>query len=214
MLTIVLVAAGVALVVTELRLSDQSTSSGMPSASQVQSDDRATVSLTTVNVQPILSGDGRIVPGAENGSWVIEASVTPADQAYRLIDDPIGVKARILGGPSGFDCAWQGLGVSPDGSVSMRCQIPDDIPVVEGLAATMVLQLAEPMEVSALPVSAVLGTEQQGQVVIVLPDGATEARDVELGAADTFNVEIVSGLAPDDRVLALPIQRDFTNASP
>ncbi len=211
-LAVVLVAAGVAFVVTYAQSTNES-SNGIPSAPSIRLNERATVSLATVTVQPVLSGEGRVIPGTDDGTWVIEAPVTPADQAYGLLGDPVGVKARILGGPSGFDCSWLGLDVGTDGSVVMLCQIPAEIPVVEGLTATMVLQLAEPMEVTALPLTAVLGSEAQGQVVVVLADGSTEVRGVELGASDTFNVEIVFGLSPDDTVLAAPIQRDFTSTA-
>lgn len=98
---------------------------------------------------------------------------------------------------------------SASGGVTMRCAIPDDIRVVTGLTGTMVLQMAKPTEAMALPVSAVVGSEGQGQVVIVHDDGVTEVRQVEIGIADTFWVEITGGLAPDERVLEFPTQFDF-----
>lgn len=209
---ILLVAAGVAFVVARLQSPDDDASNAISSAAPVALDQRTTVSLATVSVQPVLSGDGRVVPGPDDDTWIIEAPVSPADQAYRLIDDPVGVRARILGGPSGFDCTWLPLGVGPDGAVAMRCLIPDDIAAVEGLTATIVLQLEEPMEVTALPLTAVVGSATQGQVIEVTPDGRMDVRDVELGISDTFNVEVVSGLSTDDAVLAAPIQRDFADA--
>lgn len=211
-LAVALVAAGVAYVVTSVQTAEDADSTGIPSASRVDAEDRATVAMATVTIQPVLSGNGRVVPGEDEDTWVIEAPVAPVDQAYQLIDDPVGVKARILGGPSGFDCTWLPLGVGPDGTVTMRCQIPGDIPVVEGLEATMVVQLDEPEEVTALPVTAVVGSAEQGQVVVVTP-GGMEVRTVELGRSDAFNVEIVSGLSSDSTVLAAPIQRDFTAAA-
>jgi hypothetical protein len=61
----------------------------------------------------------------------------------------------------------------------------------------------------SLPLTAVVGSAEQGQVIVVAADGTTSVRDVELGVADTFNVAITSGLEPDEQVLAAPVQTDF-----
>jgi hypothetical protein len=100
-------------------------------------------------------------------------------------------------------------GGAATGGVTIRCAIPDDVRVVTGLTGTMVLQLAPPTEALALPVSAVVGSEGQGQVVVVHDDGTTEVHAVEIGAADTFWVEITGGLEPGERVLEFPTQFDF-----
>lgn len=141
-------------------------------------DQRPTVSLAPVRVQPTLQGDGTVVE-IEDGSFALQATISPADMAYRLMDDPVGVNALILGGPVGFDCPWIGL-VEAGGGLMMQCAIPDDVRVVSGLQGTMVLQLDTPTEVSALPVTAVLGDTERGQVVVMRDDGTTTIRDVEL----------------------------------
>src|SRR6476659_3245318 len=70
--------------------------------------DRQTATLTMQTIQPVLSGDGRVVK--DGADWALEAPVTPEAQAYQLLNPPIAVKALIQGGPAGFDCAWLGLG--------------------------------------------------------------------------------------------------------
>src|SRR5699024_6882237 len=143
---------------------------------------------------------------------------------------PIGVKALIDGGPTGFDCAWVGLAPATGGgdvamagqeisaedaaSVTMRCEIPDDIRVVAGMSGTMALEMEEPAAAMALPLSAVVGTAGQGQVVVVQDDGSTEVRPVDLGRSDTFWIEVTNGLEPDEQVLEVPTQADLAQGAP
>lgn len=184
---------------------------------------RETVSLTEASIVPVVSADGSVV---QDGSrWLLEAPAPTADLAYRLLDPPLRVRAAIDGGPSGFDCAWAGLGpagavgvtsareLSPAATgVTMRCEIPSDVRVVAGMTGTMVLQMAEPTTAQALPVTAVAGSAGQGQVVVVHEDGTTELRTVELGVSDIYNIQIISGLAPDEVVLRTPTQADFAQS--
>lgn len=179
---------------------------------QIQAEQRQTSSLMTVTIQPTLSGDGTVVEGEKDGTFALQATISPADQAYRLLHDPVGVKALIVGGPAGFDCAWNGLVNTPSG-LMMQCVIPDDIEVVAGLQGTMVLQLDDAADVTGLPVSAVVGTNQTGQVIVLHDDGSAEVRQVDLGRNDTFNVEITGGLDEGEEVFLNPVQSDFSGAS-
>lgn len=184
---------------------------------------RATVTLTDQRVSPVVSGEGSVVWDEAEDRWLLVAPAFPADLAYRLLDPPVGVRALIHGGPSGFDCAWAGLAPA-DGSsavpsslalpreqagVQMRCVIPDDVRVVAGMTGMMVLTLEEPVIAPALPLTAVLGSAERGQVVVVAADGATTVREVELGRSDAFWIEVVSGLEPDETVLEVPTQSDL-----
>lgn len=188
----------------------------------VQLSQRATVSLAEATIVPVVSAAATVVE--IDGAWYLEAQAAPADLAYRLLDPPVGVKALIDGGPVGFTCPWQGL--SPNGGgvpvagardfnptvsgVVMRCQIPtDEVRVIAGMTGTMVLQLGDPVTALSLPVTAVVGTADAGQVIVVGDDGTTEVRSVQLGASDVYNLEITGGLEPDERVLAVPTQYDF-----
>lgn len=105
--------------------------------------------------------------------------------------------------PTGGDSSLSG------GGVTMRCEIPDDVRVVSGLTGTMVLAMQEPTGAMALPASAVVGSEGQGQVVVVNDDGATSVRPVELGVSDAFWIEITGGLEAGEQVLEAPTQHDF-----
>ncbi len=211
-LTWLVATAGIAYLVAQGTLPESSAS---PSAALnvplIDEDERATVTLETHTVQPVLSGEGRVVQ--DGSAWLLEASVLPESLAYQLIDSPVGVKAMIIGGPAGFDCAWKGLSPSPEtGGMTMRCQIPSDIKVVTGLPGTMVVQLTAPTEVAALPVSAVIGTAEVGQVIVVGSDNATSVRQVELGRSDVFYVEITGGIDFGERVFENPVQSDFISS--
>ena len=154
-----------------------------------------------------MTGQGQVV--AENGGFLLAAPITPEDQAYKLLETPpIAVKALIVGGPTGFDCAWAGV-QQGEGGMTMRCQIPADILVVEGLSGTMVAQTQPPVEGLCLPATAVIGAAGQGMVVVVGAEGEYETRTVQLGAADSFWVQITGGLDPAEQVLVFPIQSDL-----
>lgn len=227
-------------------------------------DERATTALEDATIVPVVSASATVMN--YNGEWMLEAPATSADVAYRLLDPPIGVRAQINGGPSGFTCEWVGLGqsgvVMPPGNetetgaspaatpqatlqttgtqsfapigdpenqpdpgsqptggtgpstagVTMRCAIPDDVRVAAGMSGLMVLQMGQPHDAQALPVTAVVGSVDQGQVVVVHDNGTTEARTVQLGVSDIYNIEITGGLEPDEEVLQTPTQADFAQA--
>ncbi|MBA3378591.1 MAG: hypothetical protein H0T93_06890 [Chloroflexia bacterium] len=200
--------AGIAYLVARNVTPTATSSGGDLNVPPVAIEERATVALETRTVQPVLSAEGRV---AQDGSrWLLEATILPESLAYQLLDSPVGVKALITGGPAGFDCAWEGLLQSPEtGGMAMRCQIPSDIKVVAGLPGTMVVQLMEATEVQALPVSAVIGTSETGQVIVIESDNQTSVRQVEIGLSDVFHIEITGGLEPGETVFENPVQSDF-----
>ncbi len=218
-----LVAAAVSYIVAQLTTNDGVTADVTAPLPPITLDQRATVTLSETSIVPVVSADGVVVQGEQG--WLLQAPATPDELAYRLLDPPVSVKARIKGGPSGFACAWAGLApaglpgavpvpsareLAPDvAGVVMRCAIPAGIRVVAGMAGTMVLQMATPVTAQALPVTAVVGEAERGQVIVVHDDGTTEVRDVELGASDVFNIQILSGLQPGEKVLQNPTQADF-----
>lgn len=248
----VAITAGVAFLVARNGAADDNGADVTAAAPPIAAEQRSAVALTERTISPVVSGDGGVIRDGENDRWLLVAPAEPADVAYRLLDDPISVRALIDGGPAGFECAWAGLGlpgggdtdasarrgaaplalgyaslvpldggdgsadvaasggnVSPAGGVTMRCEIPDDVRVVAGLTGTMVLTMEEPTEAMALPVTAVVGSEGQGQVVVVGEDGATSVRPVELGRSDIFWIEVTGGLEEGDQVLEFPTQFDF-----
>lgn len=172
-------------------------------------DQRPLVTIAEVTIIPVVAAQGSVSLDGEQ--WLLTASIQPADVAYHLLETPVGIKARIDGGPSGFDCEWIGLGRSPEGGVAASCRIPETVKVAEGMTGTMVIQLSESQRVSGLPITAVLGSEGMGQVIVVT-NGARELRTVTIGTHDDMHVEIVSGLVPGEEVLEFPTQLDVNAA--
>lgn len=203
------VTAGVAFLVAR-NVADEDTSDATAPLPPISLDQRETTSISTQTITPIVSADGSVVQ--DGSQWLLEAPASPPDVAYRLLTAPVGVKALIDGGPAGFDCAWAGLGQGADGAVTTRCAIPADVPVVPGMTGTMVLQMDQSTEAQALPVAAVVGTEGQGQVVVIV-EGEPTLRTVELGVSDAFWIEVRGGLEAEETVLAFPTQSDFGKAT-
>jgi hypothetical protein len=221
-------ATGIAFYVARTTGAEDATADVTAPMPPVAQADRQKAALSAETIVPVVSADAAVVQDGD--AWLLEAPAPSADLAYRLLDPPVGVKALIDGGPSGFTCDWAGLGQAGFGpaqgvvsssselepnalNVTMRCQIPNDVRVVAGLTGTMVLQMDKPTEVQALPVTAVLGSADSGQVVVVHQDGSLELRPVELGVSDIYHVEIVSGLQPEAQVLLYPTQADFSQAT-
>lgn len=223
MLLWIAVTAGIAFLVARNVTTDDETTDLTAPVPPVTTERRSTLTLTEQTIAPVVSGDGTVVRDADDNRWLLVAPATSAEVAYQLLDPPISVQALIDGGPAGFDCAWAGLGqasggeampssreVAPThGSVTMRCKIPNDVRVIAGLTGTMVLTMQEPTDALALPVTTVVGSEGQGQVVVVHDDGSTSVRNVELGISDTFWIEITGGLEKNEQVLEFPTQVDF-----
>lgn len=217
----VVITAGVSFLVARAAADDADAVDVTQPLPAVALDQRATASLSDKTIVPIVSAGGTVVQSGEG--WALEAPVLSDDLAYRLLDPPVGVKALIKGGPVGFACTWVGIGqpgsaevvtgaggLARDTSgVTMRCQIPADVRVVAGMNGTMVLQMAPPVTVPALPLSAVVGGAAQGQVVVVRADGTAEVRTVQLGTSDVYNIQITGGLEPTEQVLVGPTQADL-----
>lgn len=272
LLLCILIAAATAFLVAKSVAGDDITTDVSSSLPPVAIDQRATASLEEQTIVPIVSANGTVM--RYGSTWVLEAPATSDDITYRLLDPPVAVRAQIHGGPSGFLCAWAGLGqagvpgtvahasegphhagatpaalvtrsstlafspralavvnpttgasepsasmqasgraMQPSSSgVTLRCEIPDDVRVAPGMTGTMVLQLDDPTTTEALPVTAVVGTAGQGQVVVVQDDGDTELRTVKLGVSDIYYIEITGGLAPTETVLQNPTQSDFAQS--
>lgn len=226
LLVLMLVTAGVAYAVALTAVDDTRSEDVTAPLPPIAQDQRPTVQIADASIVPVVSASATVAV-LEDGNY-LQAPATSDDLAYQLLDPPVGVKALINGGPSGFDCAWSGL-FPPDGQspaqgsaefqsiapgvpgVMMRCRIPDDIRVVGGMNGTMVLQMGQMVTAQSLPVSAVVGNAVQGQVIVIEEDGSAEIRTVQLGIADTFNIEIVSGLDPSEKVLLTPTQYDLTH---
>lgn len=89
-------------------------------------------------------------------------------------------------------------------SDSYACLIPTDSLVRAGQSAILVVTAQARNDVASLPVTAVAGRLQKGQ--IRRPDGTV--LDVGLGATDGARIEITSGLKAGDAVSATPPDLD------
>ena len=83
----------------------------------------------------------------------------------------------------------------------MRCAVPAEVTVFAGLSASLVLSGGVAENVLVVPITAVEGAAQSGNVYFVLPDGSTEVRPVTLGLNDGINVQVTEGLEEGDMIL-------------
>lgn len=81
----------------------------------------------------------------------------------------------------------------------VRVALPDDTPLLVGMTAEINIITAEKAQARLIPASAVT----QGAVLVVV-DGRAERRAVGLGIKGRDRVEVLTGLADDDRVIASP----------
>lgn len=149
----------------------------------------------------------------------IVAPVVPVERQYALVDAPTAVRAGIVGGPVGFTCRFLGVegkaqqNPQEPSSVALRCAIPAEVRVFAGLRATVVAVTGRSENVLALPRSAVVGSVDGGEVVVLAADGRSQRRTVRLGRSDDRWIEIPSGLGAHDRVLERPTAADFESAA-
>lgn len=73
--------------------------------------------------------------------------------------------------------------------------------IVAGMYADVALVLQHENSALSVPIQSVTRNGSQASVLIVNPQGRIEQRLVKLGLEGTNNVEVVSGLAPNDRVV-------------
>jgi membrane fusion protein (multidrug efflux system) len=182
--------------------------------------------LTAVDVlvdQVVAVGDkiGTISPGTLS----VTATLTQADQ-FRLLAPPSTAEVEVQGGPAPFTCTALRLAAAESGAVSTpdadtgapppaaggttaRCQVPGGVTVFAGMAATMRIDAGVAQDVLVVPVTAVQGAVQKGNVWIVGDDGSQEERAVTLGLTDGELVEVRDGLREGEQVLQfVPVPDD------
>jgi multidrug efflux pump subunit AcrA (membrane-fusion protein) len=79
--------------------------------------------------------------------------------------------------------------------------VPAEVKVFNGLQAEMSIPGGSAENVLVVPVTAVEGIAQAGNVYVPLEDGTTEVRPVVLGINDGDNVHVISGLTEGEMVL-------------
>lgn len=149
---------------------------------------------------------GEVVGQIAPPTFHVSGSLAP-EQLYRLAVKPTEAQVTITGGPAPFTCT--GLVIStplageeggPTGP-TVTCAVPKEVTVFPGLTAEITITGAIVENVLMVPITAVEGIAETGNVYFVLPDGSTEVRTVTLGLNDGFNVEVIDGLAEGDMVL-------------
>jgi len=73
--------------------------------------------------------------------------------------------------------------------------------IVEGMYAEVDLTLTKKDSVLAIPIQAVTRNGAQASVLVVNPQDRIEERQVRLGLEGANQVEVVSGLSPNERVI-------------
>ncbi|KQS13246.1 hypothetical protein ASG06_01955 [Rathayibacter sp. Leaf185] len=165
--------------------------------------------LGVIHDQAVTVGEvtGQVAPPTFAVTGTIDAQ-----QLYRIQNRPTEAQVSITGGPAGFTCtgltittplAGEGEAPAADGTTggatggsgtSFRCQVPAEVTVFPGLAASVTLAGGKAENVLVVPTTAVEGSAQSGVVYRQADDGTTEEVPVTLGLTDGVNVEITGGV--------------------
>jgi membrane fusion protein (multidrug efflux system) len=79
--------------------------------------------------------------------------------------------------------------------------------LTDGEFVTVLLEGVQPVEVLAIPRSAVLSDQQGDYAFVVGPDNKAEQRRIQLGQSTPTIASVISGLKPGDKVIAEGLQR-------
>lgn len=142
-------------------------------------------------------------------------AATPPDLAYRIFSHQLSARAELRGGPAGFACrlldpdavpalpdpnANSGDAGSSGAGPTVTCAIPRNVYAVQGLRAFLALSSGLARNALTLPVTAVAGAAQTGQVWLIGRNGKATLRTVGLGMTNGAVVQVTSGLAVGDTV--------------
>ncbi len=149
-------------------------------------------------------------------------ATVPANDLYRLYEDPDDIMLKIDKGPPATPCEFIGLGAAEEGGASVEegsdpfadesdsgggpgaelsCRVPSDLRVFDGVKGKLSVSTGEAEDVVVVPVTAVRGTAEEGQVVVVDESGSEEPREVSLGLSDGQFVEVTEGLSVGESIL-------------
>ncbi|GAA1461286.1 efflux RND transporter periplasmic adaptor subunit [Nocardiopsis exhalans] len=174
-------------------------------------------------------GDVRVGDVLEAGATVATVApdqfravaTVPANDLYRLYDNPEDIMLKIDKGPPATECEFIGMGAAEEGSApaeeefdpftgesegsgggaEISCRIPSDLQVFEGVKGKMSVSTGEVEDVVVIPVTAVRGTAEEGEVIVVGEDGTEENREVGLGLSDGQFVEVTEGLEVGETIM-------------
>jgi hypothetical protein len=171
--------------------------------------------LTVLKDQVVAVGDavGSVAPGTLS----VQGTLTP-DQQYRLINAPGEGTVTLKGGPAPFVCTGLRIGAAAQdpaataddpaapsaaapASGTVTCSVPAGVTAFPGLGADVEIVNGTAEGALLVPVTAVQGSVQNGNVWVVAEDGSTEQRAITLGLTDGEHVQVAEGLAEGDTVL-------------
>jgi hypothetical protein len=187
--------------------------------------------LTTLGVlvdQVVAVGDA--VGSVSPGTLSVTAPLTQADR-FRLLTAPATADVTVQGGPAPFTCTGLTLGAPPaadstgtdpatdpatdpgtgtaTGGTTARCAVPPGTPVFAGMAASVAIQAGTATDVLTLPITAVQGSVQAGNVWVVGEDGTPVETPVTLGLTDGQQIEVTGGVGEGQSVLEfVPVADD------
>jgi len=166
-------------------------------------------SLTALKGQTFAIGEplAQIAPS----SFSVSGSIPP-EQLYRLLEQPKEAQVTINGGPAPFTCTSLAItsplegatdenGEGAGGGPTVSCKVPRGVRVFAGLTADIVITGGIAENVLVVPMTAVEGVAETGNVYIVVDGAEPELRAVTLGLNDGINVEIIEGLEEGETIL-------------
>lgn len=172
---------------------------------------------------------GLPVLNAKYLGFVLQATVAP-EKIYRLYNGIVSARGEIMNGPGPFASPILGTpfvsgaggntevtensgGNKPNTSQGGQFQVidstqgvvvvaaaPSDLRLLEGSRGLLALTVAEVPNAVVLPVEAVAGISQRGQVYVD-DRGKRVLRDVVLGITDGSYIQITSGLSAGEKII-------------
>ncbi|WP_017592735.1 HlyD family efflux transporter periplasmic adaptor subunit [Nocardiopsis potens] len=160
----------------------------------------------------------------------------PANDLYRFYDDPEEITLKIDKGPPAQACRFLSIGESeesgdgggsaPEEDMGMpgggeggggtgatsriSCRVPEDLQVFPGVTGKMSIVTGSADRALLVPVTAVRGGFEEGEVIVVGDGGGQETRRVELGITDGDRIQVVEGLDEGEQVLdPIPLEEGF-----
>ncbi len=179
-------------------------------------------SAGTLSSLPVLVGQiltiGEVVAQVAPPSFNVSGTLSP-EQQYRLLNQPTEATVTINGGPAPFVCgglaistALAGSGSTPgsdsatnpgtsSAGTTVKCAVPAAVKVFGGLAASMKISGGRAEGVLVVPITAVDGTIQSGNVYMTKDGGQPQKHPVTLGLSDGKNVQVTGGVKEGDQIL-------------
>lgn len=146
--------------------------------------------------------DGIPLVTIRHTGFALKADVAPADR-YRLTELNASTpgRASIDKGPGPFKCPLLG---GPQGEdkqdMTLLCASETKQRLFQGLTGIMAIDVESRKNVLVLPLKAVAGDAEHGQVNLITKNGDTRNIEVDLGITDGTNIEVKSGLKEGDIV--------------